>query len=113
MASTSSMNAQQVEEGTSGDADRALAHAVRTALRGTATVPHERLWVTVTDRWVTLKGTVDRWSQREAAERVVRRLAGVRGCLSAITVRGARLPRTRDKQSAPRRWHNKQSVSTP
>lgn len=67
--------------------DTELAQAVRTALTLQETVPHQRLRTTVSDGWVTLKGTVEHRSQREAAERAVRGVAGVRGCTSAITVR--------------------------
>lgn len=103
--------AEPAETGTAADTDREIARAVRTALQGTVTVPYERIQVTVADRWVTLKGVVDHWSQREAIERVVRRLAGVRGCHSAITVRGRRAGGTRDRRSAPRRWRNKQPLA--
>lgn len=107
-----SITTAEPEAGTAADTDRKLARAVRAALQGTTSVPHERIDVTVADRWVTLKGTVDRWSQREASERVVRRLAGVRGCLSAITVRGGQARKTRDRPSAPHRWRNRQPLPT-
>jgi osmotically-inducible protein OsmY len=104
---------ESAETGTAAEADREIIRAVRAALQGIATVPHERIQVSVADRWVTLTGTVDRWSQQEAVERAVRRVARVRGCLSAITVRGGRARGTRDRRSAPRRWRNKQPLPTP
>ncbi len=113
MMGSSITRREPAEIGTTVDADREIARAVSTALQSIATVPHERIQVSVADRWVTLKGTVDRWSQREAVERAVRRLAGVRGCLSAITVRGGQARGTRDRRSAPRRWRNKQTLPAP
>lgn len=93
---------------TAPETDREIAREVGGALRELVSVPHERIRVSVSDRWVTLTGTVDRWSQREAIERAVRRLADVRGCLSAITVRGGR--EKRDRRSAPHRWRNRPTL---
>src|SRR4051794_34668752 len=67
------------------DADIAAA-AVR-ALEWDAFVPIERLDVTVAKGWVTLRGEVDWQYQKQDAERVVRRIAGVRGVTNLITVR--------------------------
>lgn len=67
------------------DADIAAA-AVR-ALEWDAVVPIEDIDVTVSKGWVTLRGVVDWRYQRDDAERVVRRLAGVRGVTNLITVR--------------------------
>lgn len=67
------------------DADVAAA-AVR-ALEWDAFVPVEKLDVTVSKGWVTLRGEVEWQYQREDAERVVRRLSGVRGVANLITVR--------------------------
>ncbi len=70
------------------DADIAAA-AIR-ALEWDALVPVERLDVTVSKGWVTLKGEVEWQFQKEDAERVVRRLTGVTGVTNLIVVR----PRT-------------------
>src|SRR5882672_1988435 len=59
------------------DADIAAA-AVR-ALEWDAFVPIDRLDVTVSQGWVTLKGEVEWQYQKQDAERVVRRLTGVKG----------------------------------
>jgi osmotically-inducible protein OsmY len=67
------------------DAD--LAAAVVRALESDAFVPVERLDVTVSKGWVTLKGEVEWQYQKEDAERVVRRLSGVRGVTNLITVK--------------------------
>src|SRR5437879_2524182 len=67
------------------DADIAAA-AVR-ALEWDALVPTERLDVTVSKGWVTLRGEVEWQYQRQDTERVVRRLSGVRGVTNLITVK--------------------------
>ena len=59
------------------DADIAAA-AVR-ALEWDAFVPIDKLDVTVSKGWVTLKGEVEWQYQKKDAERVVRRLTGVKG----------------------------------
>ena len=67
------------------DADIALA-AVR-ALEWDAFVPPNSVAVTVSKGWVTLKGEVSWQYQRDDAERVVRRLTGVKGVSNLITVK--------------------------
>ena len=67
------------------DADIAAA-AVR-ALEWDAFVSIEDLDVTVSKGWVTLKGTVEWQYQKNDAERVVRRLTGVKGVSNLITVK--------------------------
>jgi osmotically-inducible protein OsmY len=67
------------------DADIAMA-AVR-ALEWDASVPVDKLDVTVSKGWVTLQGEVGWQYQKEDAERVVRRLSGVRGVSNLITVK--------------------------
>jgi osmotically-inducible protein OsmY len=67
------------------DADIAAA-AVR-ALEWDAFVPIEKLDVTVSKGWVTLRGEVEWQYQREDAYQVVQRLAGVRGVTNLIVVK--------------------------
>ena len=67
------------------DADIAAA-AIR-ALEWDAFVPVDKLDVTVSKGWVTLRGEVEWQYQRQDAERVVRRLSGVRGVTNLITVK--------------------------
>jgi osmotically-inducible protein OsmY len=67
------------------DADIA-AEAVR-ALELDALVPLENVKVTVSKGWITLDGTVEWQYQKEEAERVVRRLTGVRGISNLIQVK--------------------------
>jgi osmotically-inducible protein OsmY len=66
--------------------DTEIAQAVRRTLEWDVFVPHERITSTVSNGWVTLAGTVDLWNEREAAERAIRNLQGVRGLTSNITV---------------------------
>ena len=67
------------------DADIAAA-AVR-ALEWDAAVPVDKLDITVSKGWVTLRGEVEWQYQKQDAERVVRRLQGVRGVSNLIVVR--------------------------
>ena len=67
------------------DADIAAA-AVR-ALEWDAAIPNDRIQVTVSKGWVTLRGEVEWQFQRQEAERVVRRLTGVKGVTNHITVK--------------------------
>ena len=67
------------------DADIAAA-AVR-ALEWDAFVSVDKLDVTVSKGWITLKGEVEWQFQRQDAERVVRRLTGVKGVSNLITVK--------------------------
>jgi osmotically-inducible protein OsmY len=67
------------------DAD--LAAAVVRALEWDAFVAVDQLDVTVSNGWVTLKGDVEWQYQKQDAERVVRRLAGVIGITNLLTVK--------------------------
>jgi osmotically-inducible protein OsmY len=67
------------------DADIAAA-AVR-ALEWDAFVPTDKVDITVSKGWVTLSGELEWQFQREDAERVVRRLTGVKGVTNLITVK--------------------------
>jgi osmotically-inducible protein OsmY len=68
------------------ESDTDIAHKVRETLRWDVHVPHERIESTVSASWVTLTGTVDQLSQRQEAERALRRLSGLRGITNRITV---------------------------
>jgi osmotically-inducible protein OsmY len=72
---------------TSERTDADIAAAVVRALEWDAFVPVERIEVTVSKGWVTLKGEVDWGFQRADAERVARRITGVRGVSNLITVK--------------------------
>lgn len=72
------------------DADVAQA-AVR-ALERDAFIPTDRVKMTVFKGWITLQGEVDWAFERDDAERVVRRLTGVRGVTNLITVKSRPMP---------------------
>jgi osmotically-inducible protein OsmY len=76
--------------GTLGRTDTEIAQAVRRALEWDVFVLNERITSTVTDGWVTLAGQVERWSQREDAERAIRNLTGVKVVVNNITVTPAK-----------------------
>ena len=67
------------------DAD--IAAAVVRALEWDAFVPVDNIQVSVAKGWVTLKGDVEWQYQKVDAERVVRRIAGVRGVTNLLTVK--------------------------
>lgn len=66
--------------------DLEIAQAVRNALEWDTFVPHERIEIAVSYGWVALVGEVDLLREREEAERIVRRLAGVRGVYNQVAV---------------------------
>lgn len=66
------------------DAD--IAEAAVNALKWDTFVPTDRVHVTVSKGWVTLKGDVEWQFEKQEAERVVRRLSGVKGVVNLITV---------------------------
>jgi osmotically-inducible protein OsmY len=72
------------------DAD--IAAAVTRALEWDAMVDIDKLDVTVSKGWVTLQGEVEWGFQRADAERVARRITGVRGVSNLITVRPRQKP---------------------
>ena len=49
-------------------------------------IPDDNIKVQVSDGWVTLEGTVEWYYQKEAAERAVRYLRGVKGVINKIAV---------------------------
>jgi osmotically-inducible protein OsmY len=72
------------------DAD--IAAAALRALEGDAFIPADKVKVTVSKGWVTLEGEVEWGFERDDAERVVRRLTGVRGVTNLIKVRSRPVP---------------------
>ena len=66
--------------------DTDIAHAVRNMLEWDARVPHERITSTISGGWVTLEGTVENWTEREDAERVVANIMGVQGVTNKLLV---------------------------
>ena len=72
--------------------DDDIARAVVHGLEWDAFIPINRLDVTVSQGWVTLKGDVEWQYQKQDAERVVRRIEGVKGVSNLITVKPGVLP---------------------
>jgi osmotically-inducible protein OsmY len=66
--------------------DSDLALAALYALKWDAAIQTDKLDVTISHGFVTLKGEVEWPSQRSAAERVVHRLSGIKGVSNWITV---------------------------
>jgi osmotically-inducible protein OsmY len=73
-------------------ADPDIARAAVSALQWNVAVPADRIQVKLDKAWVTLEGTVDHYYQRDAAERAIRYLTGVRGVTNLITVKPQALP---------------------
>ncbi len=71
--------------------DTELAHAAVDALQWDVTVPNDNLKVRVEDGWITLEGNVEWRYQRDAAERAVRNLTGVKGVANLIVVKPAQV----------------------
>jgi osmotically-inducible protein OsmY len=72
--------------------DPEIARAAVEALKWNINVPDDRIIVKVSNGWVTLEGDVD-WSyQKEAAERAVREITGIKGITNLIAVRSRTSP---------------------
>jgi osmotically-inducible protein OsmY len=69
--------------------DEEIARSVANALAWNTSVPPDRIKAQVSQGWVALEGTVDWYYQREAAERAVRYLRGVKGVTNNIVVKPA------------------------
>jgi osmotically-inducible protein OsmY len=72
--------------GSSERTDPDIAAAAVRALEWNAFLPSGRVKVTVSKGWITLEGQVDWQYQRDAAERSVRSLVGVKGVSNLIKV---------------------------
>ena len=67
--------------------DPELAEAVLHALNANVSIPSAGINVVVHDGWVTLSGQVSFWFQREAAERTVTHLRGIKGLANDLTIK--------------------------
>jgi osmotically-inducible protein OsmY len=67
--------------------DTDIAKVALNALDWSVNVPSDEITVTVKDAWITLEGDVGWNFQKEAAERTVRSLAGVKGVTNLIRIR--------------------------
>ena len=78
--------------GTAERTDADIAAAAIQALRSDVFVPADKVEITVSKGFVTLRGTVDWQFQKEDAEKVIRRLPGVKGVLNSLTVKPPMTP---------------------
>jgi osmotically-inducible protein OsmY len=67
--------------------DTEMAHAAVEALRWDVQTPDDRIKVRVEDGWLRLEGDVEWRYQKDAAERAVRYLTGVKGVTNLIQVK--------------------------
>jgi osmotically-inducible protein OsmY len=72
--------------------DPDVARAIVEALRWNVAIPADRIKAKVEKGWVTLEGDVDWYYQREAVERAVRSITGIRGFTNLVTVRARPAP---------------------
>lgn len=66
--------------------DTDLATAVMNALKWHSVVTDEKIKIKVEDGWVTLEGTAEWGFQKEAAERAIENLKGVKGIINNIKI---------------------------
>ncbi len=66
--------------------DEEIAAAAVHALQWDAVVPDEQLQISVEDGWIKAEGTVSHQFQKEAVDRALRHLSGVRGITNTISV---------------------------
>jgi osmotically-inducible protein OsmY len=78
--------------GSSERTDADLASAARRAIEWNTLVPADRVRITVSNGFVTLEGDVDWQYERDAAERSVRNLVGVKGVSNLIRVKPKATP---------------------
>jgi osmotically-inducible protein OsmY len=80
-------NDVEVRLGSGGErTDSDIAAAAARALQWDALLVPEKIDVTVSKGWITLKGTVDWQYKKQEAERVVRNLPGVKGVSNLVLV---------------------------
>lgn len=72
--------------------DTHLAEAVVNALKWDTEIPADKLEVTVSKGWVTLKGEVEYAFQKKDAERAIRYIAGLKGVSNLIQVKPSLFP---------------------
>ena len=68
------------------DAD--VAATVKDAISCITTAPEEAIQITVENGWVTLRGKLDSWAERDTVECIALHSVGVRGVINSMTVEG-------------------------
>jgi Predicted periplasmic or secreted lipoprotein len=76
-----------IKADSSAQSDTELAHQILNTLAWDIEVPHQNIKARVENGWVTLEGEVDWQFQRNAAERVVRYLIGIKGVSNLLTIK--------------------------
>ncbi|GLU57271.1 BON domain-containing protein [Dyadobacter frigoris] len=66
--------------------DNDLANEVLNAYKWNWEIPNDKVKVKVENGWITLEGAVEWNYQREAAERLIKKLAGIKGISNLITI---------------------------
>jgi len=67
--------------------DSEIAAAALNTLKWNASVPEEKVQLTVRDGWITLEGMLEGQHQKEAADQAVRKLIGARGVTNLIVIK--------------------------
>jgi len=67
--------------------DSEIAAAALNTLKWNASVPEEKVQLTVRDGWITLEGMLEGQHQKEAADQSVRKLIGARGVTNLIVIK--------------------------
>ena len=81
--------ANEIEVKLPSDSERSdteIAQAALTALQHDTSVPMMDISLTVHDGWLALNGEVEFWHQKQAAEKAVRNILGVKAIANGITV---------------------------
>ena len=67
--------------------DGDIAAAAASQMEWATTIPEKTIDITVREGFITLKGEVEWWFQKDAAERAVQTLMGVKGVSNLITIK--------------------------
>lgn len=87
--------------------DGDLANEILNAYQWTQEIPSDRVTVKVENGWITLEGELQWNYQREAAERLIRQLAGVTGLSNNIVIKSApqvEVEKTAIESALARNW---------
>jgi osmotically-inducible protein OsmY len=72
--------------------DTDIAAAAVSALKWDSNVVEDHFKLTVSNGWVTLEGETEWWFQKDAAERAIHNLSGVKGITNNITIKAKAKP---------------------
>lgn len=83
---TDQINVKQIDESITRD-DADLGNEILNAYQWTQEIPSDRVTVKVENGWITLEGDLQWNYQRDAAERLIRELSGVKGMSNNIIIK--------------------------